>query len=68
MAATTNFDELQRLHYAAVVGGSTSRAWVEFASTMVDSFPHLYRQAERLNLRLKELERQVNQRAAREHF
>jgi len=68
MAVTINFDELKRLHQAAVVGGSTSRAWIEFASTMLDSFPHLYRQAKAVNQRLEELERQVNQRAAREHF
>lgn len=59
MAVTINFDELRRLHQAAVVGGSTSRAWIEFASTMLDSFPHLYRQAQAVNQRLKELEKDI---------
>ncbi len=57
MAIVTNFDDLQRLHQAAVVGGAKSRAWLEFAITMMDSFPNLYRTAKGMNERLETLQK-----------
>lgn len=49
MAQITNFDELKRMHQAAVVGGAKSKAWIEFAITMMDSFPGIYSKAKRIN-------------------
>lgn len=55
MAMVTNFDELKRMHQAAVVGGAKSKAWIDFAITMMDSFPALYAQAKRVNEALSNL-------------
>lgn len=49
-----NMDDLNRLHKKALVGRAGSRAWIEFATTMVDSFPALYQTAQRVNERLAE--------------
>lgn len=45
----TNLDELRRLRETALVKGAGSKAWIDFASTMLDSFPHLYETAQRMN-------------------
>ena len=55
MAYVTNFDELKRMHEAAVVGGAKSKAWIEFAITMMDSFPEIYAKARRVNEALSSL-------------
>ena len=55
MAIVTNFDELKRLHQAAVVGGAKSKAWIDFAITMMDSFPHIYSKAKQVNEALNNL-------------
>lgn len=55
MAHVTNFDELKRMHEAAVVGGAKSKAWIEFAITMMDSFPAIYAKARRVNEALSSL-------------
>ena len=49
MAIITNFNQLRSLHEAARRGGANSRAWIEFAVTMFDSFPALYDVAEAMN-------------------
>lgn len=58
MAIVTNFDELSKLHKRALVGGAKSGAWIEFAVTMMDSFPRLYETAKGLNARLSEFKHQ----------
>lgn len=58
MAVITNFNKLRALHDAARQGGANSRAWIEFAVTMFDSFPALYAVAEAMN------EEQAKQRQA----
>ncbi len=49
MAIITNFNQLRSMHEAARRGGANSRAWIEFAVTMFDSFPALYAVAEAMN-------------------
>lgn len=49
MAIVTNFDELKRLHQEAMAGGVKSRAWIDFAITMMDSFPRIYDRAKAVN-------------------
>lgn len=49
MAIITNFNQLRSMHEAARRGGANSRAWIEFAMTMFDSFPALYAVAEAMN-------------------
>ena len=49
MAVVTNFDELKRLHMWARTKGTGSKEWIEFATTMVDSFPALYDTAKAMN-------------------
>lgn len=61
MAFVTNFDNLKQLHQAAVVGGSNSKAWIEFASTMIDSFPVLYRKAKTVNEQMVKLEKVIQE-------
>lgn len=61
MAVVTNFNDLKAMHQRAVIGGSNSRAWIEFASTMMDSFPALYSTALGMNKRLAELQEQIQQ-------
>jgi len=49
MAIITNFNRLRSLHDAARLRGPNSREWIEFAVTMMDSFPALYDVAEAMN-------------------
>lgn len=49
MAIITNFNRLRSLHDAARARGPNSREWIEFAVTMMDSFPALYDVAEAMN-------------------
>lgn len=49
MTIITNFNQLRSMHEAARRGGANSRAWIEFAVTMFDSFPALYAVAEAMN-------------------
>lgn len=58
MAIITNFNRLREMHAAARAGGANSRAWIEFAVTMFDSFPALYDVAKAMN------EEQAKQREA----
>ena len=55
MPVVTNFDELKRLHNEARVRGASSKAWIEFASVMFDSFPALYDTAKAMNARFSEV-------------
>lgn len=55
MAVVTNFNDLKRMHERAVIGGSNSRHWIEFASTMIDSFPALFKTARAMNEELAAL-------------
>lgn len=55
MAYVTNFDQLKRMHQAAVVGGAKSKAWIDFAVTMMDSFPAIYAKAKQVNEALSSL-------------
>ena len=59
MAIVTNFDELKNLHSAAIIGGAKSRAWIEFAVTMIDSFPKLYAKAKAMNEHLDCVQKQI---------
>ena len=59
MAIVTNFDELKNLYSAAIIGGAKSRAWIEFAVTMIDSFPKLYAKAKAMNEHLDCLQKQI---------
>ena len=59
MAIVTNFDELKRMHSAAIVGGAKSRAWIEFAITMIDSFSGIYAKAKAMNENLDNLQKQI---------
>lgn len=58
MTIITNFNQLRSMHEAARRGGANSRAWIEFAVTMMDSFPALYDVAKAMN------EEQAKQRQA----
>jgi hypothetical protein len=60
MAHVTNFDDLKRMHQAAVVGGAKSKAWIEFAITMMDSFPAIYAKAKQVNEALNNLTVDIN--------
>lgn len=57
MAYVTSFDRLKQMHEAALVGGTGSKAWIDFAVTMMDSFPALHRKIEVANAALVKLER-----------
>lgn len=59
MKIVTNFDELKRMREAAITGGAGSRAWMEFAITVIDSFPHIYTTAFNTNKKLAALEQQI---------
>lgn len=61
MPIVTNFNELKRLRDAALVGGTGSRAWIDFAVTMCDSFPALYDTAQRMNERVNAAEAKASQ-------
>lgn len=60
MAHVTNFDELKRMHQAAVVGGAKSKDWIQFAITMMDSFPAIYAKAKKINESLDALSLDIN--------
>lgn len=45
----TNFDELKRLHDHARVATVGSKEWIEFATTMLDSWPGIYQKGRELN-------------------
>ena len=45
----TNFDTLNALRTEAARTGHGSKSWIEFATTMFDSFPALYETAKRMN-------------------
>ena len=60
MKIVTNFDELKRMREATITGGAGSRAWMDFAVTVIDSFPHLYSKACLINRRIGELETQIS--------
>lgn len=49
MAIITNFDRLKDLYEEAKRKGVGSKAWIDFASTMLDSFPDLYGVAQKMN-------------------
>lgn len=55
MAKITNFDELKRLHDWARVKKVGSREWIEFATTMMDTFPAIYETAKATNATIAEL-------------
>lgn len=56
MAIVTNFGALKSLHDEARRCGTNSRAWIEFAATMMDSFPSLFQTARAMNARQAALE------------
>lgn len=60
MAIVTNFDDLKRMHHAAIVGGTKSKAWIDFAITMMDSFPAIYEKAKQVNEALANLSIDIN--------
>ncbi len=60
MAQVTNFDELKRMHEAAVVRGANSKAWIDFAVTMMDSFPAIYAKAKQINDMLNSLRADID--------
>ena len=49
MAVTTNFDDLKRMHSEARRKGPMTRPWIDFATTMMDSFLSLYDTAKKMN-------------------
>ena len=51
MAVITDFDHLRKLHSEARRKGTASKAWIEFATTMMDSFLSLYQTAKSMNER-----------------
>lgn len=53
MSKVTNFNELNRMHAKAMVGGPNSRDWIEFSLTMMDSFPALFETAQAMNAKLQ---------------
>lgn len=55
MAKVTNLDELKRQHEWARIAKVGSRDWIEFSSTMIDSFPALYETAKRMNAEFEQL-------------
>lgn len=57
MAKVTNFDELKRIHNAARISKVGSKAWIEFAVTMLDSFPAIYEVAKNTNAEIAQLRR-----------
>lgn len=59
MAKITNFYELKRLHDLARVAKVGSRDWIEFATTMMDSFPALYETAKGMNAEFARLNREL---------
>lgn len=56
MAKITNMDELKRMHEFARIAKVGSREWIEFATTMIDSFPAIYETAKAMNRRMAEMQ------------
>jgi hypothetical protein len=48
----TNLDDLRRMREKALAKGVGSKAWIDCAVVMIDSFPHLYEMARRMNAEL----------------
>jgi hypothetical protein len=59
MAKTIHYDDLKRLHDWARIAKVGSREWIEFATTMMDSFPALYDNAKGVNAELARLRREL---------
>lgn len=59
MAKVTNFDDLMRLCTEARRRGNGSKAWIEFATVMMDSFPAIYETAKGMNSEFRRLRNQV---------
>lgn len=57
MAVIKNFDELKRMHNLARISKAGSRDWIEFAVTMLDSFPAIYEIAKNTNAEMAQLRR-----------
>ena len=51
----TNFDRLNGLRTEAARFGAGSKAWIEFATVMFDSFPALYQTASSMNNEMHEI-------------
>lgn len=45
----TNFDNLKALRAEALRCGAGSKAWIDFANTVIDSFPQIYDTAKQMN-------------------
>lgn len=45
----TNFDNLKALRTEALRCGAGSKAWIDFANTVIDSFPQIYDTAKQMN-------------------
>lgn len=60
MAKITNLDKLKRIHDRARIAKVGSKEWIEFATTMIDSFPALYETARAMNTRMDRLQNQVS--------
>ena len=56
MAKVTNLDDLKRMHDLARIAKPGSKEWIDFAATMIDSFPSLYKTAMAMNERMAKLE------------
>ena len=51
----TNFDQLNALRTEAARCGAGSKAWIEFATVMFESFPALYRTAKAMNTAMADI-------------
>ena len=60
MANVTNFDDLKRMHDLARIAKVGSKEWIDFATTMIDSFPSIYATAKAMNKRLDEMQEVLN--------
>ena len=56
MAKITNWDDLRRMHDFARIAKPGSKVWIEFADTMIDSFPAMYDMAKAMNQKIIELQ------------
>jgi len=56
MAKITNLDDLKRMHDWARIAKVGSKEWLEFATTMIDSFPAIYETAKAMNKRMVEMQ------------
>lgn len=60
MAKVTNLDDLKRMHDWARIAKVGSKEWIDFATTMIDSFPALYATAQTMNKRLAEMQEVID--------